>query len=232
MNLDSLIRDVRFGLRVLFRKPAFSTLVVVVLALGIGANTAIFSIVDAVLLRPLPYRHSDRLVLVWQSSKEHRTTGEWFNTYREFEDWQRNSHSFEKLAALSWAVREKTLVWHGKAQNILAIPTSVDFFPMLGVNAAIGRTFEPPDLKQGCTAVLSHSFWQNELGAPAGLIGTSLPIDERECWIAGIMPKNFSFYPTETALWTLITPNSEFTTDPWGSVTGVFGRLRPGVTRD
>jgi len=231
MNLDGLIQDVRFGLRVLFRKPAFSTLVVVVLALGIGANTAIFSIVDAVLLRPLPYRNSERLVLVWQSSKEHRATGEWFNTYREFEEWQQNSRSFDKLAALTWAVSEKTLVWHGKAQNVLAIPTSVDFFPMLGVNAAMGRTFEPPDLKQGCTAVLSHSFWQNELGAPAGLIGTSLPIDERECRIAGIMPKDFSFYPTETALWTLITPNSEFTTDPWGSVTGVFGRLRPGITR-
>lgn len=231
MNLDSLIRDVRFGLRVLSRKPAFSALIVVVLALGIGANTAIFSIVDAVLLRPLPYRDSNRLVLVWQSSKEHRTTGEWFNTYREFEEWQRSSRSFEKLAALTWAVGDKTLVWHGRAQTILAIPASVDFFSMLGVNAAMGRTFAPPDLKQGCTAVLSHSFWQNELGAPADVIGKSIPIDDSECRIAGIMPKDFSFYPTQTAVWTLITPSSEFRKDPWGSVTGVFGRLRPGVTR-
>jgi len=231
MNLESLIQDARFGLRVLFRRPAFTTVVVVVLALGIGANNAMFSIVNAVLLRPLPYRNSDRLVLVWQSSKEHRATGEWFNTFREFEEWQRNSPSFEKLAALTWAVSEKTLVWRGKTQNILAIPTSVDFFSMLGVNAAIGRTFEQRDLNEGCTAVLSHAFWQNELGAPADLVGRSIPLDERECRIAGILPKDFSFYPTQTALWTLITPTSEFARDPWRSVTGVFGRLKPGVSR-
>lgn len=231
MDLESLIQDARFGLRVLFRRPAFTSVVVIVLALGIGANTAIFSIVDAVLLRPLPYRDSDRLVLVWQSSNEHRATGEWFNTYREFEEWQRNSRSFEKLAALTWAVSEKTLAWRGKAQNVLAIPASVDFLSMLGVNAAIGRTFEQPDLNEGCTAVLSHAFWLNELGAPADLVGRSIPLDQKECRIVGIMPKDFSFYPTQTALWTLITPNSEFANDPWRSVTGVFGRLKPGVSR-
>ncbi|MGE5055426.1 MAG: ABC transporter permease [Acidobacteriota bacterium] len=231
MNLHSLSQDVRFGLRVLFRKPAFTTLVLVVLALGIGANTAMFSIVDAVLLRPLPYRESDRLVLVWQSSKEHRATGEWFNTYREFEEWQQNSRSFEKLSALTWAVTEKTLVWRGRAQNVVAIPTSVDFFSMLGVKAAVGRTFEQPDLNEGCTAVLSHSFWQNQLGTPADLVGRSIRLDQMECRIAGIMPTDFSFYPTQTAVWTLITPNSEFTKDPWGSVTGVFGRLKRGVSR-
>jgi putative ABC transport system permease protein len=231
MRLESLIQDARFGLRVLRRRPAFTVVVVVVLALGIGANTAMFSIVDAVLLRPLPYRDSDRLVLVWQSSKEHSATGEWFNTYREFEEWQRNSHSFEKLSALTWAVSEKTLLWHGKMQSALVIPASVDFFSMLGVDAAIGRTFEQPDLHEGCTAVLSHAFWQNELGAPANLVGRSIPIDQKECRIVGVMPKNFSFYPTHSALWMLITPSSEFARDSWGSVTGVFGRLKPGVGR-
>ena len=138
-----------------------------------------FSIVDAVLLRRLPYRNSDRLVVVWQSSKEHRSTGEWFNTYSEFEDWERNSRSFEKLAALSWAVGDSTLGWHGKARNVLAIPASVDFFSMLGVPAAIGRTFEQQDLNEGCTTVLSHAFWQNELGAPADLVGQSITLDQR-----------------------------------------------------
>jgi len=231
MKFESFIQDARFGFRILFRRPAFTCVVVLVLALGIGANTAIFSIVDAVLLRPLPYRDSDRLVLVWQSSKEHRATGEWFNTYREFQQWQRNSHSFDNLAALSWAVGEKPLLWRGKTHSVLAIPTSVDFFSMLGVNAAIGRTFEQPDLNEECSAVLSHAFWQNELGAPPDLVGKSVPIDQRECRITGIMPKDFSFYPLQTALWTLITPNNEFAKDPWGSVTGVFGRLKPGLSR-
>src|SRR5690348_430231 len=215
VNLESLIHDLRFGLRVLLRRPAFTAVIVMVLALGIGANTAMFSIVDAVLLRPLPYRDSDRLVLVWQSSKEHRATGEWFNTYREFQEWQQNSRSFEKVAALTWAVSEATLAWNGKTQTALAIPASVDFFSMLGVNAAIGRTFEQPDLNEGCTAVLSHAFWQNELGAPADIVEKSIPLDQKECRVIGIMPKDFSFYPTQTALWTLITPTSEFAKDPW-----------------
>ncbi|HKR32136.1 MAG TPA: ABC transporter permease [Terriglobales bacterium] len=163
MSPESLIQDVCFGARVLFRRPAFTIVIVVVLALGIGANTAIFSVVDAVLLQPLPYRDSDRLVLVWQSSKEHRATGEWFNTYREFQEWQRSSRSLENLAALTWALSEKTLAWRGKTESVLAIPASLDFFSMLGVNAAVGRTFEQSDLNEGCAAVLSHAFWQNEI---------------------------------------------------------------------
>ena len=230
-SLETILFDVRYGMRTLRANPALTVVAIIILAFGIGANTAIFSIVDAVLLRPLPYRNSDRLVLVWQSTKEHRATGEWFNTYREFEEWQRNSRSFEKVAALSWAVIEKTLLWQGKTQSALAIPASVDFFSMLGVNAAIGRTFENADLNEGCTAVLSHAFWQNELGAPPDLVGRSIPLDQKECRVVGIMPKDFSFYPTQTALWTLITPNSEFAKEPWRSMTGVFGRLKPGISR-
>jgi predicted permease len=230
-SLESFVQDAHFGLRILARRPGSSMVIVLVLALGIGANTAMFSIVSAVMLRPLPYRNSDRLVLVWQSSKQHRSTGEWFNTYREFEQWERSSRSFEKMAALSWAVGGKTLVWHGKPQDVLAIPASVDFFSMLGVPAALGRTFEQHDLSEGCTTVLSHAFWQNELGAPAALVGQSVSLDQHECRVIGIMPKTFSFYPAQTALWMLITPDSSFVKDPWRSVTGVFGRLKPGTSR-
>src|SRR5579864_9254174 len=225
------MQDIRFGLRTLVHRPGSSILIVLVLALGIGANTAMFSIVNAVLLRPLPYKDSNRLTLVWQSSDQHRSTGEWFNTYSEFQEWQRHAHSFEKLAALTWAVTDKPLLWHGKTQNVLAIPVSVDFFSMLEVPAEAGRTFQPNDLSQDCTAVLSHSFWQNQLGAPADLLGQSVPLDQHECRIIGIMPKDFSFYPMQAALWTLITPNSRYERDPWRSVTGVFGRLKPGVNR-
>ena len=229
--LESLLQDARFGWRILARRPGFSLVVIVVLALGIGANTAMFSIINAVLLRPLPYRDSDRLALVWQSTNQHRTTGEWFNTYREFEEWQGHSRSFEKLAALSWAVGSKSLMWHGKRQQVLAIPASVDFFSMLGVGAVVGRTFEQSDLSAGCTIVLSHAFWQDDLGSPTGLVGESIRLDQTECRVVGIMPGGFSFYPTQTALWTLMIPDSDFAKDPWRSVTGVFGRLRPGISR-
>src|SRR2546422_1619585 len=101
--VEATFKDVRYGFRMFAKKPAFTAVAIVVLALGIGANTAIFTIVDAVLLRPLPYRHSDRLTVIWQRDAPHRKTGAVFDTYREFEEWQASSHSFEKLAAASWA---------------------------------------------------------------------------------------------------------------------------------
>lgn len=225
------MHDILFGIRLLYRRVGASIIIVLVLALGIGANTAMFTVVNAVLLRPLPYKHSDRLALVWQSSDQHRSTGESFNTYSEFEQWQHNARSFEKLAALTWAVSERILFWHGKAQNVLAIPTSVDFFSMLEVRPVVGRTFQQSDLSQDCTAVVSHAFWQNQLGAPADLVGQSIRLDQQDCRVVGIMSKDFSFYPVQTALWTLITPSSPYEKDPWHSVTGIFGRLKRGVSR-
>src|SRR5437667_443273 len=120
--VEATLKDVRYGLRMFAKKPAFTAVAIVVLALGIGANTAIFTIVDAVLLRPLPYRHSNRLTVIWQSDAAHRKTGAVFDTYREFEEWQAYSHSFEKLATASWANAQQTLLWHGERQEVLAIP--------------------------------------------------------------------------------------------------------------
>lgn len=230
-RIESLLQDVRFAIRMLIRRPAFALITILILALGIGANSAMFSIVSAVLLKPLPYKDSNRLVVVWQSSDQHRSTGEWFDTYREFEIWQQYSHSFEQLAALSWATGSQSFSWRGRARSALAIPTSADFFSMLGVAAEQGRTFAPSDVGRGCAVVLSHAFWQNELGAPADLVGKSATIDQKACQVVGVMPGSFSFYPTQSALWTLITPDSAYSKDPWKSGTGVFGRLKPGVSR-
>src|SRR5262252_1585736 len=133
--METLAHDLRFAVRIFLRKPVFSIIIVAVLGLGIGANTAMFSIINAVLLRPLPYKDSDRLVVVWQSTNEHRETGEWFDRYREFQHWKLNSKSFEALAAESWAVGPKSVFWHGKARKVLVIPASVELFSMLGIAA-------------------------------------------------------------------------------------------------
>jgi putative ABC transport system permease protein len=127
------VSDIRYSLRQLSLHRGFAITVMLTLALGIGANVAIFSIVDAVLLRPLPYRNPDRLVVVWQTDATHRGTGAWFDAYREFEEWQQGSHSFEKLAALTWATSGKTLVWNNKPMGLFAIPASSDFFSLLGI---------------------------------------------------------------------------------------------------
>lgn len=229
--LTMLTQDARYALRLLRRSPGFSAVIISILALGIGANTAVFSIVNAVLLRPLPYKDAERLVVVWQRLPTD-TIGMAFDTYREFEEWNRDSRSFEKLSAATWARGAGAiLTLHGQKRDILTIPVSVDFFSMLGVPAKLGRTFEKGDLSNPCTVVLSHRFWQQQLGSAPDWVGKSLTLDNRTCTIAGVMPEDFSFYPKQTELWTLITPNSDFTKMSWDMPIGIFGRLKPGVSR-
>ncbi len=224
-------RDICYALRQLRRSPGFAVMTVLTLALGIGANTAMFSLVEGVLLRPLPYRNSDRLVVVWQTDALHHESGAYFNSYREFQVFQEPSRSFEKLAALTWARRPDTTLWQGKPIDMLTIPASVDFFSLLGENAAMGRTFTPNDLGNGCTVVLAHRFWEQKLGAPRDVIGQAITLGKSSCQIVGVMPSGFSFYPVATDAWTLITPASEFTQKPWHTMVGAFGLLKPGVTR-
>jgi predicted permease len=231
--IEDLIQDLRYGLRQLRRKPSFTAVAVITLSLGIGANTAIFSVVDAVLLRPLPYKNASRLTFVTQRQPKDRV-GLAFDTYREFEVWKRYSHSFEKLATATWAwAWEVGTVWswRGEKREILAVPATVNFFSMLGVHAAQGRAFGAVDLKSPCTVVLAHAFWKNRLGGTAGWIGKSLILNNTACTIVGVMPKDFSFYPKQTKLWTLITPDSAFTKHPWDMNVGVFGLLKPGISR-
>ena len=182
-------RDLRYSVRQLRRSPGFALMAVLTLALGIGANTAIFSLVEGVLLRPLPYRHPERLVVVWQTDALRHDSGAYFNAYREFEAWQQHSHSFENLAALTWATGPRTTLWQGKPIDMLAIPASVDLFAMLGETAAMGRTFAQSDLRNPCTLVLSYRFWQQKLGAPRDIVGQSLTLSKEPCTIVGIMPK-------------------------------------------
>ena len=228
--LENFAHDLRHAMRQLTRSRGFALMAVLTLALGIGANSAIFSIVEAVLLRPLPYQHPERLVVVWQTDAAHRDSGAYFNSYREFDTWRQHSRSFEKLAALTWATGPRTLLWRGKPLDLLTIPASLDFFSMLGVSAQLGRTFAPRDLQSGCSIVLAYNFWARKLGSPVDIVGRSLSFRSASCVVIGVMPKTFSFYPVASDAWSLITPAGEFALKPWSSMTGVFGLLRPGVT--
>jgi predicted permease len=229
--LETLTQDARYGWRQLKRSPGFTAVAVVTLALGIGANTAIFSIVNAVLLRPLPYQDSDRLVAVWSTDTKHAGS-KLFSSYRDFEEWQAHTQSFEQLEACTWATRGQTLTWHGASMNVLAIPATQGFFSLLGARAAQGRTFAAEDLQAGCTVVLAHDLWQNRLGGPSDTIGKRLVLDGVSCNVAGVMPPGFDFYPKQTGMWTLITPQSDLVRHPIDNPVGVFGRLKAGVKRD
>ena len=226
--LETLLQDVRYALRMLRKSPGFTAVAVLTLALGIGANTAIFSIVDAVLLRPLPYRDAERLVAIW-CSEIGQPGSKIFASYRDFEEFKARNHSFEALEALTWARAGEILTWRGSPHQVVSIPASVGFFSLLGIPAAQGRTFAPEDIHNGCTVVLAHSFWQNELASAQGIVGNTLTLSGKPCFVAGIMPKGFEFYPKQTSLWTLITPDSQFSEKPFDSVVGIFARLKPGV---
>jgi predicted permease len=229
--LESFAQDVRYAARLLRKSPGFTIVAVLTLALGIGANTAIFSVVDAVLLRPLPYANPDRLIVVWQSDPEHMDTGGWFNTFDEFQAWHQGSRTFDGLAAFTWASGGATINLNGERRHVAAMPVSADFFQILGVRPVAGRTFEPADLQRGCTTILSSAFWKSRLGGAPSVLGSEVALDEAPCLVVGIMPPDFSFYPKQVQLWTLITDQSDFAHDPVHSMVGVLGLLKPGATR-
>jgi putative ABC transport system permease protein len=228
--LDRTVHDLRYGFRSFSRTPGTTAVIVLTLALGIGASTAIFSIIDAVLLKPLPYRDSARLVAVWDREIHERATSKLFTPYRDFMEFQRSSQSFEQLGGATWATSPMILTGRGPAKNVLAIPSTLGFFSLLGVSPALGRTFEQSDLDRACTVVLAHKFWQSALGGQAGIIGQSLALDNQPCIVVGVMPAGFSFYPDATSMWRLETPNGEIARNPERRGIGTFARLKPGVT--
>ena len=220
-------QDTLYAARLLAKSPGFTTLVVLMLALGIGANTAVFSVVNAVILKPLPYKDSERLVVIWERVKQQNNLSKIFNTYADFKEFRDQSRSFDQLAALTWATGPQSLTGRGPARGVLAIPSSVELFSLLGISPALGRTFQPEDLTRGCTVVLAHSFWSN-LGSGPGIIGQTLMLDQKGCTVIGVMPAGFAFYPEAAELWTLITPDFKPNWDAF--VVGIFGHLKPGVT--
>lgn len=228
--MTELFQNVRFELRLLRKSPGFATVAVLTLALGIGASTTVFSVVDTVLLKALPYRDAERLVAVW-ATEVGQPGSELFAPYSDFEEFKKNNHTFEAISALTWARAGEILTWRNSPHQVLAIPTSPEFFSMLGIPAEIGRTFGPEDVERGCSVVLAHAFWQTELGASPEVVGSTLVLSDKPCTVAGVMPRGFDFYPKQTSLWTLITPDSKFAREPLDSVVGIFGRLKPGVSR-
>jgi predicted permease len=230
--LSDLGRDSRCAIRTWKRNPGFAIVAIATLALGIGAATAVFSIVEAILLQPLPYAASDRLVAIWDGHITDRNLAKIFASYDDFENWRNHSESFERIAAATWATGEQILTGYGAAKIVLAIPASVDFFSMLGVAPLIGRTFEQADVVRGCTVVLAHRFWRNTLSSPADIVGRSLAVGDRACTSIGVMPERFAFYPDAADMWTLITPNREQLPKDRYQGVGVFGLLRPGVARE
>ena len=187
--METILHDLRYACRLLIKKPAFTAIAVVTLALGIGANTAIFSVVNSVLLRALPYRDADRLMMVYEKKE-----GNFYDlvSFLDFADFKSQNQSFEQMAAVSplWTLN---LTGVADAQQLRGFYVSADLFPMLGVAAARGRVFTTEDDRPGAerVALVSHEFWQRRFGGDPNLIGNTLTLDTQTFTVIGVLPADF-----------------------------------------
>jgi putative ABC transport system permease protein len=226
--LETLWQDGFYALRMMRRKPIFTAMVAATLALGIGTNAAVFSIVQAVLLEPLPYKNPSRLVAIWDKNVRDSGISKMFDSFQDFREVTQHASSFEEVAAATWAVSGRLLSGHGFTRGVLAMPVSESFFPLLGIAPAVGRTFRTGDSQRGCSVVLSDRMWRKQFAADPNISGNSVTLDDQVCTVIGVMPPGFAFYPDAVDLWMLLTPN--FSPPPDQLPIGIFARLRPGIS--
>ncbi len=227
--MQKIWQDLRYGARMLLKNPGITLIVILALALGIGANTAIFSVVDAVLLRPLPYPESDRLVFLNETSK---TMDEISISYPNFTDWRNQNKVFEKIGVHNRG--NYNLTGAGEAERITTGQVSADLFAALRVNPALGRLFTDDEDKPGGTpvVVLSYPLWQRRFGGQAGILNQQLTLNGKSYTVIGIMPEGFQ-YPSRVEMWVPVGQLSgEASWQQRGNHPGLYGvaRLKPGVT--
>ena len=196
----SFFQDLRFAARTLARRPSLTVTAALTLALGIGINTSMFSLLEALVLRPLPYPQSEQLVVVWQTmlGNDRRWVAP-----ANFLDWREQSGSFSEVAA--FYVSERNLAGAKRPTRVRAADVSRGFFDLLGVTAASGRAFAGGDEATGPQAVVAESFWKRELGADPGILGSELRLDGTAYEVVGVMRAGFTF-PEQAVIWTL-APN-------------------------
>jgi putative ABC transport system permease protein len=225
-----LFRDVRYALRQLRKSPGFAAVAIVTLALGIGANTAIFSVVHGVLLRPLPFHDPDRLVRVWHVPPPKSFPGmTWFSvSAANYVDWEKENHVFASMAIYTY--HGFTFTGTDKPEQVDACAATSGFFSTLGVQPALGRSFTAEEDQPGHSnvVVLSHRLWQEHFGSNPGIVGRNINLDGQSYLVAGVMPATFQF-PDFAQMWTPMA-----WTDKEKAVRGehhsvVIARLKPGV---
>jgi predicted permease len=223
--MSGLLQDVRYALRQLRKNPGFTAVAALTLALGIGANTAIFSVVNAVLIRPLPYKEDGRLVVILSQGRDPVPPA-------NFNDWREQSQSFSQMgAAEAWG---PNLTGTGNPEKLPALHVTSDIFPLLGVQPLLGRAFLPEEQETGKEheVVLSYSLWQSHFAGNSEIIGQSMALNGEAYTIVGVMPRDFKFAPfwaTKAQLWAPLALSARLT-DRSGNSLRVFARLKPGVT--
>jgi hypothetical protein len=216
--LETLIQDLRFGLRVLRKNPAFALAAILSLAIGIGANTALFSVVNAVLWRPLPYPHAERLVRV----------GEW-NSASAFEALKLKQRAFDGLAA--WSARDFMLTGQRTPAHLKGRRTTPELLPLLGVTPQLGRAFVSEEFQPGRTQVvlISDHLWRSQFGAESQIIGQAVTLDQQRYTVVGVLPAHFDFFPADDLLTPLALTTGDIRQENYYGL-GIVARLKPGLT--
>jgi putative ABC transport system permease protein len=226
-----MLHDLRYSVRTLLKRPGFVITITLILSLGIGANTTIFSVVSAVLMRPLPYDAPDRIVMIWESNQS-RGVPRSIVSPANFADWKQQNNVFEELAAFRFWYY--TVTGTGEPEMYQGARVSADFFPLLGVKPEVGRNFGPDEEQVGRdhVVILSHALWQRRFGGNPNIIGQPLAIDGEPFTIIGILPASFRFTRVlnhELELWMPIAFTPDQLTREDRSII-VYGRLKQGVS--
>jgi putative ABC transport system permease protein len=223
--VDTIIHDLGYAIRGLVRRPAFTAIVVATIALGVGANAAIFSVVNGILLRPLLYPHAERVVSFGHEPPQ------WLTSEPNFLDYRRDMRSLAGLAA--YTRRDATILTNDQPDRVRAVRASEDFFPVLGVAPAIGRTFAADEYvpRIASVVILSHSLWQRRFGGDPAILGRTLSIEGAPRTVVGVMPRYFDFPEARTDVW---LPLARFNPDSLGDRANnslfMVARLVPGAT--
>jgi putative ABC transport system permease protein len=230
--MGNLLQDLRFGARMLLKNPGFTLIAVVTLALGIGANTAIFSVVNAVILRPLPFYQPERLVQVFDNFQK-QNLNRISVSVPEFFDYQRETKSFEKLAAYATFDANLGATDNRAPERLQALAVTHEMFDLLGVAPYKGRGFTAEEDMEGHdnTVIISYGLWQRRFGGDPAIVGRTVSINAQDLTIVGIMPKDFNF-PQQTEVWSTFgfTPQ-QLTQQQRGSrFLNVIGRIKPNAT--
>jgi putative ABC transport system permease protein len=226
--METLLKDIRYGVRGLLKRPGFTAIAVITLALGIGANTAIFSVVNAVLLRPLPYRDAQDIVTIWQNNAKAGVSRNDVSP-ANFLDWQEQSRSFTSVAGIE--PFGFSMIGNGEPERFSAWLVTAGFFETLSTHPVLGRTFTSQDYRAGNerVVVISHALWQRRFGGDQQLVGQKLTLNGQPYTVVGVMPPEFQF-PADRDVWAPRVLRENDRQLRGATYWNVIARLKPGVT--
>jgi len=227
-KLEAFVQDLRYGARRLRAAPAFTLIAIVTLALGIGANTAIFSAAAGILLRPLPYPAADRLAMVWMDNLRIKLREDW-HSYPNYLQYNAENRTFDGMAAFNR--RYMTLTGSGEPERLTGAHSSASLFDVLGVRPALGRVYSLEEDRAGAmVVVLSHRLWQRRFGAQPDVVGSNIMLNGGSREVIGVMADGFAFPAADTELWIPSPATKELRESRNAIWVQVIGRMKPGVT--